>query len=250
MPVLVVADTEIPYEIGRSQRAKRMRITVRPGSVDVIAPRFTPNRQIVAFAESKRRWIYEKTEALRERELVVTPPRFLSGSKVLFRGRFLRLWVQEAQGVDRHSRRAKKRSSASSLRFASAFHVTLERGLASAQRETLTRDLVMDWLKRRALADARVWARQYGSELGVSPARIRIGNQRTLWGSCSARGVISLNWRLIAAPKPVFEYVVVHELCHLIERNHGKRFWKLVGSMLPDYPERRTWLQRHGVALS
>ena len=85
MPVVAVGNTAIPYEIKRSSRAKRMRIAVRPGRVDVIAPRFARRVKIEAFVESKRRWIYEKTEALREQELVATPQRFVSGAKVLFR---------------------------------------------------------------------------------------------------------------------------------------------------------------------
>ena len=76
-----------------------------------------------------------------------------------------------------------------------------------------------------------------------------IGNQKTLWGSCSPKDVISLNWRLIAAPREVFEYVVVHELCHLRERNHSSRFWGLVEELMPDYRERRAWLKEHGVGL-
>ncbi len=107
----------------------------------------------------------------------------------------------------------------------------------------------MSWLERRALEDARGWVRRYGVELGAYPTRIRIGNQKTIWGSCSTRGVVSLNWRLIATPRQVFEYVVVHELCHLIERNHGPRFWRLVQSLMPDYHERRAWLKQHGIAL-
>ncbi len=209
---------------------------MRPGSVDVVAPRFIRRSRIEAFVESKRRWLYEKTEALRERELVATPQRFASGAKVLFRGRFLRLWVKEG-------------APANSLRFANAFHVTVSPGIKDDQREQTVRGLVTAWLKDRARRDAQIWARTYGADLGAKPSRIRIANQKTLWGSCSARGVISLNWRLVAAPKPVYEYVVVHELCHLLERNHGTRFWCIVESLIPDYRERRAWLKKHGVAL-
>lgn len=235
MPVLTVRNTVIPYELARSQRAQEIRITVRPGRVSVTAPWFMLRRTIVAFVESKRDWIYAKTVTLRERELPTTPPRFVSGAKVFFRGRSLKLWVEEA--------------TESSLRFANAFHVTVEAGLTPDQREKRVRRLVMAWLEKRAFDDARSWTRKYGAELGAYPTRIRIGNQRSLWGSCSARGVVSLNWRLVAVPKPVFEYVVVHELCHLIERNHGPRFWSLVGSLLPDYRERRAWLKKRGVGL-
>jgi len=237
MPVLTVGDTAIPYEIKRSPRAKRMRIRVRPGGIDVVAPRFTFKRDVVAFVESKRRWIFQKTEALREREFTVTPERCESGARVLFRGRYLRLQVDRASEPE------------PSLRFANAFHIQVPETLDQEAAEQTARRLLMSWLSSRALADARAWTDLYGARLNATPTRLRIGNQKTLWGSCSARGVVSLNWRLVAAPKPVFEYVVVHELCHLLEHNHGPRFWELVESLIPDYRERRGWLKQHGVAL-
>ncbi len=240
MPFVSVGDTSIPYTIKRSSRARRIRIVVRPGRVEVVAPRLTRHGTIVAFVESKRRWVFEKTETLRERELVATPARFVTGAKVLFRGRWLRVRVTEG---------ARSRRPANSLRFANAFHITVAPGLTDGEREKIAKNLVMGWLKNRALEDASGWAKSYGAKLGVSPTQLRIGNQKTLWGSCSPRGVVSLNWRLVASPKPIFEYVVVHELCHLKERNHGRKFWELVGSLLPDFRERRAWLQRHGVAL-
>lgn len=237
MPVLAVRDTTVPYEIRRSSRARRMRIRIQPGRVEVVAPRFTLRRTITSFVDSKREWIFDKTEALRGREFTVTPERFVSGERVLFRGRFLQLRVQRAH------------VPTATLRFANAFHVEAPATLDDEACERAARDLVMAWLGNRALEDARRWTEEYGPRLDAYPTRLRIGNQKTLWGSCSARGVVSLNWRLVAAPKPVFEYVVVHELCHLVEHNHGRRFWDLVASLLPDYRERRGWLKRHGVAL-
>lgn len=236
MPFLRVGDQSIPYELTRSPRAKRLRITVRPGRVRVTAPRFTPSRTVTAFVESKKHWIDDKVRSLRGRG-VALPERFVDGARIMFRGRRLRLRIERIEG------------SRGSLRFASAFVVSLPRRLAPEEAESRARRLVMDWLARRALDDARRWSRRYGDLLGVHPARIRLGNQRSLWGSCSRRGVIALNWRLIATPKPIFEYVVVHELCHLREHNHGSRFWTLVESLMPDYRERRAWLKRNGVAL-
>ena len=83
------------------------------------------------------------------------------------------------------------------------------------------------------------------------PKGLRIKDQKQIWGSCSARGLINLNWRLILAPEPVFEYVVVHELCHLRVRNHQKEFWQLVAQILPGLraPERR-WLRANGHLLT
>ena len=88
----------------------------------------------------------------------------------------------------------------------------------------------------------------YGRLIGVTYNRIRIADQKTRWGSCSSRGTISYNWHLILLPKNIFDYVVVHELCHLLEMNHSPRFWSQVEKILPDYRERRNWLKKKGGA--
>jgi predicted metal-dependent hydrolase len=85
--------------------------------------------------------------------------------------------------------------------------------------------------------------------LGVTPARIQIRDQRSRWGSCSTRGTLSFNWRLVLAPFEVLDYVVVHELCHLREPNHSRRFWSLVEKRRPDWRTHRDWLHEHGPEL-
>ena len=85
--------------------------------------------------------------------------------------------------------------------------------------------------------------------LGVTPARIQIRDQRSRWGSCSTRGTLSFNWRLVLAPFEVLDYVVVHELCHLREPNHSRRFWSLVEKRRPDWRAQRDWLHEHGPEL-
>jgi predicted metal-dependent hydrolase len=85
--------------------------------------------------------------------------------------------------------------------------------------------------------------------IGVSPARIQIRDQRSRWGSCSTRGTLSFNWRLVLAPFDVLDYVVVHELCHLREPNHSSRFWRLVERHRPDWRTQRDWLHTHGPEL-
>ena len=106
-------------------------------------------------------------------------------------------------------------------------------------------------------SEARISARELVSALaeeeavriGVSYQRIRIGGQRTLWGSCSARGTLSFNWRLVLAPLEVLDYVVVHELCHLHVPDHTRRFWALVACHRPHWRHQRDWLRRHGPEL-
>ena len=114
-------------------------------------------------------------------------------------------------------------------------------------------------LERVAISEsaARVGARKLVSsiaeeeaeQLGVAYERIRIGSQRTLWGSCSPRGTLSFNWRLVLAPVEVLDYVVVHELCHLRVPNHSRRFWALVAARRPHWREQRLWLREYGAEL-
>jgi predicted metal-dependent hydrolase len=106
-------------------------------------------------------------------------------------------------------------------------------------------------------AEARIGAREVVSalaeeeaeRLGVAYRRIRIGSQRTLWGSCSPGGTLSFNWRLVLAPVDVLDYVVVHELCHLRFLDHSQRFWRLVERRRPHWREQRDWLREHGPEL-
>lgn len=239
MPVLETEQATIPYEIRRSRKARRLRITVRPEGVVAVAPIATGRSQIRSFVESKAGWITRKTLDLAERDVLGPPERFETGSPVRFRDRWYPLEVLE----DRAGSRSRE------VAFKEGLRVHVEGGLDAEAKEEVVRGLVLDWLRQRALEDAERWASSHRERLGVRPSRIRIGNQKTLWGSCSPKNVVSLNWRLIAAPPPVFEYVVVHELCHLVERNHGPRFWALVAEVLPEFEERRAWLKRRGIGL-
>jgi predicted metal-dependent hydrolase len=114
-------------------------------------------------------------------------------------------------------------------------------------------------LDRRSVseAEARAAMRELASMLieeeapriGVKPARIQVRDQRSRWGSCSTRGTLSFNWRLVLAPLDVLDYVVVHELCHLRHPDHSRRFWGLVEQHRPNWRVQRDWLHEHGPEL-
>jgi predicted metal-dependent hydrolase len=99
---------------------------------------------------------------------------------------------------------------------------------------------------RSAITDAVV---RDAERLGVRYTQLAVRDQRTRWGSCSSRGTLSFNWRLVLAPIEVLEYVVVHELCHLVQHNHSRAFWQLVEQARPGYGAERDWLRRHGPEL-
>ena len=112
----------------------------------------------------------------------------------------------------------------------------LERQLAKAAAPTLGLDrltLTAEQGRREARARISLIAQSEAAALGVSYARISLRDQRSRWGSCSTTGTLSFNWRLVLAPHDVLDYVVVHEICHLVEMNHGPGFWALVAEAAP-----------------
>jgi len=108
---------------------------------------------------------------------------------------------------------------------------------------------VEDWLKRQARTDLESAVMGHASELGVRPKAIRIRDQKTRWGSCSAAGTLSFSWRIILAPPEISDYLAAHEVAHLRELNHSDRFWALVDDLCPDAKRSRQWLREHGPEL-
>ena len=114
----------------------------------------------------------------------------------------------------------------------------------------LDRRVISELEGRRAARElVAMLADEESEALGVEVTRIRIRDQRTRWGSCSPNGHLAFNWRLVLAPLEVLDYVVVHEVCHLREANHSRRFWQLVESRRPRWRDQRDWLAEHGPEL-
>ena len=125
----------------------------------------------------------------------------------------------------------------------------LERQLAKAAEPRLGLDrlrLTEEQGRREAHARISLIAQSEAAALGVRTTRITLRDQRSRWGSCSSKGALSFNWRLVLAPHDVLDYVVVHEVCHLVEHHHGPAFWQLVERAPPDYRESKEWLDEHG----
>jgi predicted metal-dependent hydrolase len=142
------------------------------------------------------------------------------------------------------------RATEADIDAALALHLPwLERQLAN----TAPPELALDRLRlteaqgrREARARIELIAQSEAAALGVSYRRLSIRDQVSRWGSCSSTGSLSFNWRLVLAPHDVLDYVVVHEVCHLVEHNHGDSFWRLVERRRPAYRDSKDWLDRHG----
>jgi len=121
--------------------------------------------------------------------------------------------------------------------------------LPEPENEDAVRAALKQALSRRALMRVRERLGEYAPKIGVEFGRVAIRDQKSRWGSCSAKKNLNFNWKLIMAPPEALDYVVIHELCHLIEFNHSARFWGLVEKQMPEYEAWKKWLKAHGSEL-
>ena len=105
------------------------------------------------------------------------------------------------------------------------------------------------WYRREAGEVFHAKALEYAAVLHVDFKNIRVKDQKSRWGSCSSNRNMNFNWRILMAPEPVCDYVIIHELCHLVHMNHSPDFWNLVESICPGYREYKRWLKEHGEEL-
>ena len=124
-----------------------------------------------------------------------------------------------------------------------------ERLLCVAGDEPHIARRISDFLKREARADLEAASRRAAEQLGVTLKRVSVRDQSSRWGSCSTTGVLSYSWRLIFAPSFVLDYLAAHEIAHLVEMNHSRRFWRQVERICPNVARAKAWLDAHGSEL-
>jgi predicted metal-dependent hydrolase len=214
---------EVVYQVRRSDRARRIRVTVDAvRGVEVVLPRRAPEREAAAAIRELRPWIERRVAELAGARAAVAA----RGDTVPYLGRTL--VVRGEPGRERVTRRGD----------------VLLVPAGSARVPALER-----WYRRAARAEIEPRLDRACALAGTSYSRLTIRGQRTRWASCSRSGAMSFNWRLLLAPEAVLEYVVWHEVCHLEVMDHSSRFWRLLASRKPDYRDQLRWLKANGATL-
>lgn len=214
-----------PLEVVRNARARRYVIRVRPdGSVRVTVPRHGTKRDALVFARDQAEWIARQRARITANARPPDPWR--EGRLLWLQGELVRLSMTTDDIQTR---------------------VWVGGGsVAVVAGTTCLRRTVHAHLRAKATDELPSRVRVLAAEHGLTIATVTIRDQRTRWGSCSTSGRISLNWRLIQMPAHVRDYVIVHELMHLRQANHSRKFWKLVETAYPSFREAKAWLRLHG----
>ena len=219
---------KLDYKIQYSNR-KTLNISVeRDRSVIVRAPENLSLDRIEEIVQSKRNWINDKINHAQKYPVDFKAKEFISGEALLYLGRNYQLLVidEDFEGI----------------RFNQSFTI-------SKSNQKNANQLFKEWYLSKALEKIKPLAKKYASNLGVEYNGCKTSEMKYRWGSCTPKNNIIFNWRIVKAPMYVLEYLVAHELVHLIENNHTPEFWNILSIQVPNYEKAKKWLKEKGQLL-
>lgn len=198
------------------------------GNIEARVPKNTNESQILQMVEEKFEWIYKKSNEMKERTKGFQKKTYLQGEMFMYLGNEYPIQIIETIELDKNN-------------------ASIEEGILKVYVKTYEDKQVQEALKRfyyqkgKALINKRIL--YYQQKLKVKPKSFKLSSNKSNWGTCNSKGELTFNWRLIMAPIEVIDYVVVHEMCHLLHMNHDRSFWRLVGKILPNYEAYQNWLK-------
>lgn len=216
---------ELDYQVIYSKR-KTITLTVeRDRSIVVHAPVGTSEERIRQAVEDKKLWLYEKLH--NEQKYPAQPLRkeFVTGETISYLGRNYRLEITD--------------DDEPGVRFQSRFYI-------SRQQHSSVAQLVQAWYTKRAQEKLPPRVRQFARSLGVTFNQVLVSDLKIRWASCTPKSNLNFNWRIMKAPLFVIDYLIVHELAHLLEPNHTPKFWNIVAVQVPRYEKAKEWLRENG----
>jgi predicted metal-dependent hydrolase len=222
---ITLAGQPVDYRLIRARR-RTIGMEVDLSGLTVRAPRWVTMAEIEEALQERAQWIVRALAEWRARRRDVMPREWKSGAPILYRGRELALEVFPAR----------RTQVAPDLFNLTVLH-------PRAHDEGQVAQVVGQWLRDEAWSLIAPRAAVYAQKLAREAPSLRLSNARSEWGSCNARGQIRLNWRLVQLPPTLAEYVVAHEVAHLVELNHSPRFWALVEQLMPGHAALRRELE-------
>ena len=223
----------LSIRIFRSSRRRTAMIRVDTEGISMRVPQTLAEDKVRSLLTQKRKWIDQKLLVAEQQRKLMPGLELADGTQIPLLGqpRRLKTTVGLTDGV--------------------ADDGTIIEVQVNNDRFTTNkiRRLLETWLRNRAKQEIDFAVNVYAQRLGLTPTAVEVKTYRARWGSCQPDGRVQFNWRLVHAPLPIIDYVVVHELCHLEQRNHGAEFWGLVEKWMPDYRDRKRWLKENSIRL-
>ena len=218
----------MPVKIDKIIRSKRKSIGLeitQDALLIIRAPRLTSLKTIKKIVIEKKDWIQKKKAKLERKLEESKPKKFIDGERFWYLGKQYQLKIGKNYKI---------------------FNLSKNYLRLSERYQNNAKEVITSWYKRKAKQKIGERVRFYYALTGLKYGQIKINSARMRWGSCSHSGNLNFTWRLIMAPEEILDYVVVHEMVHLEEKNHAKRFWQKVEKIMPEYKEHKKWLKENG----
>ena len=227
-------NTNIEFELVYRKR-KTLAIQIKPpDKITVISPEALSEDLIKEKVKSKGKWIIKKLIDFKDMGFTAFEREFINGESFMYLGRNYMLNIT----VDESLLRPKIELLDSRLQIKTP-----------TKDKDILRKSMEKWYRREARKIIKKRVEFYKPKFSIEPESVKIKEQKKRWGSCTIKGDLLFNWRVIMAPSPIIDYIVVHEMSHLAIKNHSVKFWKSVENILPDYKDRRKWLKDYGVRM-
>lgn len=225
----------IHFFVKRSKRRRTISLFVDPFEGVFLRAPLKPSFEILKkLVYSKAVWIINKQRLINEIISQLPKREFVTGETFMYLGRQLRLKVVKANENKIIVKEGR-------------FIVTIDRHIKKTDKSKKIRDIIISWYKQHAKLVLLKRVQIYSKKLAIPTPETSVSNPSKRWGSCNTKKrQVRFNWRVVMAPMSLVDYLIVHELCHLKHNNHSKDFWKLLGSILPDYEARRQQLRKEG----
>lgn len=221
---------DISYQLKKSDRKTTSIYIERDGTVLVIAPSPFDVEKIEQIIESKRSWIYKSLAEWEDLNRTRIHREYVNGESFLYFGRNYRLQLVKNQ--------------LEPLTFHYGQFKLLDSEVANAP------DHFKNFYKTKLQQRLNERLKLYQPKMKLKPVSIRVMELQNRWGSCTSKGAINLHWKCAMLPLSVLDYVIVHELAHLEDKNHSPKFWRTIEKVMPDYDEAKKWLKFNGAGMS
>lgn len=230
----------IQYNIKKGNRKKTVAVHINPmATITVFSPRHLDDEKIRMIVQKKARWILEKQEQVESNRHSNPTKEFVSGESFPYLGKYYRLKViKTAKEAIEKCRLVNGR-----------FLIEVDGKPKIGTDKTSVKRALLDWYLEHAEAKIKERVDRFSEQIGKWPVSVKVKNQEKRWGSCSRYGMIRFNWKIIMAPISIMDYVIVHELCHLIYPHHSPQFWQKVQSVISDFTKKRSWLKENSLQM-
>lgn len=235
---LNIDDLKISYTLSDSKKSKHIRLVIDIHGLRVVKPIKAKMAEVEKVLQAKSDWIYKHYQDYQTMKVDEKQRNWESGESVLYRGKDYDIKIFQ------HKEKSTR------IHFnGSSFEIFINEMFSENERNFLIESAFKKWYRINAYEAIKDRLDTYCKIIGLAHNMMKIKEQKTRWGSCSNKGNLNFNWKLIMSPQWVIDYVIIHEICHLRFLNHSKEYWTMVEMYMPNFKEARLWLKKNGSGL-